>query len=342
VLLIAWAMVWAGYLLLDPGGLDIDIFDPATQRLLTAEPESWAGRLVLLVPWPTGYEAGIRYLTDFHASAESPGYLFGQRFTGAPAWFWLGSFVFKSTLVALLVMAAGILAWLRLRRGDVARALLVLVPMAAGLVAMMTFAERPFGVRYLIPIIVIAFAAAGPIALLATRRWLAVALVAVIVIQSGQLWGSHPHTFAWSNPLFRQTWQLAADSNVDWGQDFYRLQAWAAEEDEPVWVSYFGFGPSFALEEIPGAISAHPYNVWGPFTKPPGTVTTYAVSASNLNAFVGERIGLLRTYCPVEVIGETILVYRFEEPPYGGVTLMGPTDGIPVPPCEDEPYSFQP
>jgi hypothetical protein len=64
------------------------------------------------------------------------------------------------------------------------------------------------------------------------------------------------------------------------------------------------------------------------------------VSASNLNAFVGERIGYLRTQCPVEIIGRTILVYRFEEAPWGGLSLMGPVDGVPVPACEDQPYSL--
>lgn len=339
VLVLGWLMVWGGYLLLDPSGLDISIFDPATQRLLTEPPSSLPGQIALSVPWPTGYEAGIRFLTDFHQNGESSGYLFGRHFTGAPDWFWLGSFVFKMTLASLAVIVAGLVAWLWLGRARALRALLVLVPMGLGLVVMMAFAERPFGARYLVPIVVILLAAAGPIARLAGHRVVAVGLVGAILIQTATLWASHPYTFAWSNPLIRESWQQAADSNVDWGQDFYRLQAWAAEQDETVWISYFGFGPSWTLDEIPNAVSAHPDNVWGPYRKPPGTVRTYAVSASNLNAFVGERIGYLRTQCPVEIIGRTILVYRFEEAPWGGLSLMGPVNGTPAPVCEGETWS---
>ena len=69
------------------------------------------------------------------------------------------------------------------------------------------------------------------------------------------------HTSAWSNPPFRQAWQLAADSNVDWGQGSYRLREWAAAQDESEWISYFGFGPSFTLDEIPNAVSAHRHDV---------------------------------------------------------------------------------
>ena len=339
VLVAGWLIVWGGYLLIAPEQVGMPILDGHPQRLMTQPPASLPGQIALSVPWPVGFEAGIRFLTDFHQNGESSGYLFGQHFTGAPDWFWLGSFALKMTLVSMAMIVVGAVAWFTLDRTRFATAALVLAPMLLGLMAMMAFAERPFGARYLVPIVVILLVGAAVVGRHAGRRAVAIALVAALLVQTGALWSSHPYTFAWSNPLLRESWQLAADSNVDWGQDFHRLQEWAAEQDETVWISYFGFGPSFALDEIPNAVSAHPDNVWGPYRKPPGTVTTYAVSASNLNAFVGERIGYLRTQCPVEIIGQTILVYRFEEAPWGGLSLMGPVDGIPVPPCEGEPYS---
>ena len=238
----------------------------------------------------------------------------------------------------MIAIAGGVIAWILLRDRKAAWAALVLLPMLAGLVVMMAFAERPFGARYLVPIVVILFVVASPLARLVTRRWMIAGLGLIVILQIGHMWESHPSTFAWSNPLLRESWQLAADSNVDWGQDFYRLQEWAVDQDEAVWISYFGFGPSFELSEIPNAVSAHPYNVWGPMQLPPSTITTYAISASNLNAFAGESVGLLRSYCPVEIIGRTILVYRFEQSP--GI-LWSEVDGVPYGVCEDSDVSVE-
>lgn len=328
---VGWGVVWLGYALLDPAGLSLE---PAG---LAVEAASLPARLALLVPWPDRYEQGILFLSDFHQNGESSGYLFGSGFTGAPNGFWFGSFLFKMTLGSLVAIVGGMIVWGRIGSTRAVRALIVVGPPLIGLVAMMSFAERPFGARYLIPIIAILFVVASPLTYIARNRWTQGAVVAIIALQVFALWSSHPGTFSWSNPLYRDSWQQAADSNVDWGQDFYRLQDWAAEHDEAVWVSYFGFGPSFDLSEIPNAVSAHPNNVWGSFKPPPAGIKTYAISASNLNAFVAGPLSALRSYCPVELIGSTIVVYRFDEPPslLNGDNSAGIPEGL----CEDRPIS---
>jgi hypothetical protein len=64
-----------------------------------------------------------------------------------------------------------------------------------------------------------------------------------------------------------------------------------------------------------------------------------AISASNLNAFAAGQFGFLRSVYPVEKIGATILVYRFEQMP---PTLLGNHDGVPVGLCSDSEFSHSP
>jgi hypothetical protein len=170
-----------------------------------------------------------------------------------------------------------------------------------------------------------------------SRRSALATVAAVAIVQSVVLWHAHPHALAWSNPLFPgESWQLAADSNVDWGQDFYRLQAWAQDKGK-VYVSYFGFGPSYDLDELPNAVSAHPASVWSEYLRGPPSGSEYmAVSASNLNAYARDDFGLLRQMCPVDKIGETILVYRFPQIPE---TLRAQPEGLPHGLCENGAYS---
>ena len=344
-LICGWVMVWLAYLLLDPSGLDVAIFDSKNQTLLTSPGSSVPAHIALAVPWPDGFQAGIRFMSYVHTTGESPGYLFGVPFVGAPLWFWFGSFLLKMTTISLVVIVAGLVSWRWLARSVVRRALVVLGPMMVGLVTMMAFAQRPFGVRYLIPMIVIALVASGTLATVVPRRTALATLVIVLIAQSGVLWASHPYSLAWSNPLFGQSWRLAADSNVDWGQDFYRLQAWAEGKDT-VYVSYYGFGPSLELTEIQNAVPG--LNVTGlllgldaGFNAPPAEGEYVAISASALN-LVRDQFGLLHSVCPVEKIGATILVYRFEQMPD---TLTAPHSltrdqvGLPAALCEDEVYS---
>ncbi|MGI9585279.1 MAG: hypothetical protein ACR2N7_06780, partial [Acidimicrobiia bacterium] len=111
------------------------------------------------------------------------------------------------------------------------------------------------------------------------------------------------------------------------------------DKDEPLYVSYFGFGPSFALDEIPNAISAHPDGLFSGRVRFPPTSPKYVViSASNLNAFAAGQFGALRHWCPVEKIGETILVYHFEQIPRN---MLGRPGGVPVAPCPEQEFSVE-
>ena len=66
----------------------------------------------------------------------------------------------------------------------------------------------------------------------------AVALVLVVAVSAFFTIGSDPHSIAWTTPPFRPGYRVASNSDVDWGQDFYRLLDWS-QGKRPA-VAYFG------------------------------------------------------------------------------------------------------
>jgi len=335
VAVVAWLVVWSAYLLLEPGGLH----PAALSQLPDHGSSSLLAQVALFVPWPTGFDAGIRFLSAFHGQSPAPGYLFGRSFLGTPWWFWLGSLVLGLTPVTLLAIPAGALRLILGPKERVWRAGLALGPVALGLVALLLMAQRPYGIRYMIPLVAVLLVLAGPVVGLVRGRLSRGLLVLAVVLQMAGLWASHPHSLAQTSPLFPQAWRWGADSNVDWGQDFHYLSAWAQDKRAP-WISYFGFGPSFELSEIPGAVSAHPRSVWGPFRPPPADTEWVVVSASNLNAYAAQDLAWLRDYCPVDQLGASLLVYRFERLPEQHAAST-PVRGLPSPLCRDQDYSVQ-
>ena len=189
------------------------------------------------------YDAGI-YDTARFATQKTPGYLFGDAWWGANWWYWPGSLVVKLPITVLAALAGGLVCWRRVDRTSRRRAAVVLVPLAVVLTAILLPYPEPVGVRYLLPVVALGLVAASPLVTIGRRRWGALLLGVLAVGQLAFLWQSQPHSLAWTAPPFRPGYRVATDSNLDWGQDFYRLQDWAKGK-RPV-VLYFG-----PLEPVP-------------------------------------------------------------------------------------------
>jgi 4-amino-4-deoxy-L-arabinose transferase-like glycosyltransferase len=289
--LIAWAVVWAVYVAVDPAML---------------------GQVPALIPRP--YLDGMRYLAA-HDTIGSPAYVAGIAYTGGRWWFWPLSLVIKWPLTTLLLLTAGATGCLRLPRDPRRRAALA-VGLPAVLLGAFTLAmPKDVGVRYLLPVLALwaAAAASGIVAMLdaagsARRRRLAGAAVAVLLGAAAlTVVGSFPRSIAWTTWLFRPGYATATDSDLDWGQGLYALRSWSAGRDP--WVAYFG-PRGITTADIPGArslLGASPARVDG----------WVAVSATALNSANRSSLGWLRAWCPVAVLDDTILVYHFGKPPAG-------------------------
>jgi hypothetical protein len=100
----------------------------------------------------------------------------------------------------------------------------------------------------------------------------------------------HPHYLSYFNALAggpANGYRVLVDSNLDWGQDLLRLQAWMAEHEvAQLKLSWFGTAdPAYygvAYEPLPG-LPRH-FDLWWrvPFNTAAPEPGIYAISATNL------------------------------------------------------------
>jgi 4-amino-4-deoxy-L-arabinose transferase-like glycosyltransferase len=278
---IAWAMIWAGYLLLAP-----------THQF---------GYVVL----PRTYVDGIRRLSSI-SNGPAPAYLLGQAWRGARWWYWPGSAVVKLPLPLLVFMLIGVVFGVARRPPHWKRVVVVVVIPALALTAFTITQPRPIGLRYLLPVFAFALLLAAPYQVVTRRRLYSAVLVGVTVVSGVLMVASSPHSLAWTTT--RPGYRAATDSNIDWGQDLYRLQRWAKGKDP--WVAYFG-ARGLSVADVPGAKPL----IGAPIDQITGWV---AASATSINSDKRPGLAWLRAYCPVGTLGGTILLFRFTAPPTPG------------------------
>jgi hypothetical protein len=280
-------------------------------------------RLARLVPWPPEYRYGIWKQALI---AERPGraYLLGHAWQGARWWFWPGSMLVKLPASTLIVLLVGLFCWGGLRRRTISEAALVLGAPAMALTAFILPQPRQLGLRYLLPVIALGVVAGSPSVRLARRAVAGRVAVALLVLaQLFWFWESTPRSLAWTAPPFRPSYQVAADSNLDWGQDLYRLRDWIRQHPDTV-VFYFG-------TVDPGSVLQESRSFSGTVARGRSPTGWWALSASYLTDWSSRSLAWLRAYCPVGLVGDSILLYRFQKPP--DQRLHG--DDKPPPVCKD-------
>ena len=296
VVLVAWLGVWAVYGALDPS--------------LLAHP--WS-----ILPHP--YVDGVTHLARHDTSAGS-GYLLGTSFKGGVWWYWPVSLVVKLPATLLVVLTVATVSWVWLAPELRRRALLALGPSAfvlGGFTVVST--THDIGLRYLLPVIALWMAGAGalvPVVLASRRRARYVGgiclsgLLLVGVVTTGL---SFPDSLSWTAPPFHPAYTATTDSDVDWGQGLYQLQTWA--HGRRILVAYFGPRGLKVAAVVPTARAL----TGVPVSQVRGWVAVSATDLTSAVALTGgvnrATIGWLRNYCPVTVLGGSILVYHFVEAP---------------------------
>ncbi|MFG3197580.1 phospholipid carrier-dependent glycosyltransferase [Streptomyces sp. NPDC048208] len=295
VLLVALAVVWATYLVVDP-----------RLGFAPAEPvPPLAGKRALvsgLLPLPPAYGAGLRmqFALEYY---PWDGFLFGRVYSGA-LWYYLPVALLVKTPLGLLALgAAGVVTVLAVPRLRPA-AVYLLVPPALLLAVAMTGA-RDFGTRYAL-FVPVFLALAGGCVTVWRRRWagaLAGVLVLWVAVSSLR---AFPYYLPYANEAFggpARTHELLHDSNVDWGQDLGALAVRLRERypHERVWLVYKGSGvPSYY-----GIRAADPRAV------PPDRVRGLLVVSDSAVAKARGRLAeLIRTSRPVGEVGHSITLYR--------------------------------
>ncbi|AVT38411.1 phospholipid carrier-dependent glycosyltransferase [Plantactinospora sp. BB1] len=293
--LVAIAVVWASYLVVDP-------------RLGWATPENLRavhglrGLALDWLPFPQPYRDGMRFQFLIEDKTLS-GFLFGRHYRGS-RWYYLpAAMLVKTPLGALALWLAGTVALVLVPR---LRAVVpyVLVPPAV-LLAVAVTGSRDFGVRYVIFLPM--FLAVAAAAVVAVRwRWAPAVTGALVLFVAVSSLSTYPYYLPYSNEAFggpARTHRHLHDSNVDWGQDLGRLADRLRQRypGERVWLVYKGSGvPSYY-----GIVAADPLKV------PPSEVHGLLVVSNSRVAKAGPPLStLIESSRPIDQVGHSITIYR--------------------------------
>lgn len=315
-MLIPVAVVWLGYRIVDPSAVDGPPRDRFDAIVDAAAAEGPIERLALAVPMPIEWRAGLGYLIE--TADERPAYTFGRTWMGSRYWFFPANALVKIPLPLLALAAAAIVGWWRAPRSDAARAAIALAPLTAALAGFLLLQPLNLGLRLALPVVAFVFLAAAGVVHL--RRGAAVVFLCVVgVVQVASMVVAHPHSLAWSPPPFGDTYRFVSDSSVDLGQALNDVRD--AHRESP-FVAATLFTPR-GLDGLPGVPSVIDVD-------PSALVGRVAVSATSLTTQGADDLRWLWSYCPTEVIADSVLVYRFHQPPS---TAVAP-DGGPRAPCD--------
>lgn len=301
-LLVAAATVWAGY------RFDLGTFSQAHESApflaATLPPPalrplvSWASTH-LIIPAPL-FAVGLGWIAQ-HSAEGQLAYLLGQHSTTG-WWYYFPVVIFFKTPLAFLALSALGIGLLVIRRRD---ADLAIIPIAMLLVVLPSSIN--IGVRHVLPIY-------APLAILAAYavvslwqeaphwfgRFTLVALVSSTIVASI---AAHPDYLSWFNIAARgHGEQIAADSNLDWGQDALRMAQFVKKHKITRFAILYSGSTDLAQLHLPaeGLFS---------FSRVSGWVM---VTETGLALHPDTRRGgfdWLKSYSPISRIGTTIRVY---------------------------------
>lgn len=204
-------------------------------------------------------------------------YLLGEYYIGGRAAFFPTVIALKwPPVVLLLAGAAGVLVLLR--RLSLPRGVGLMLLFPALYLALAMASNMNFGDRHVLPLYPFLLLLAGGVWQWARRkRKYAILVAALVALSAADGLRYAPDYLSYFNPLVRSetSWQLLADSNVDWGQGLIALRDYErTHPDETIHLAYLG--------------STHP-SVYGlrarrfePHERPSGTVV---VSVNMLNGY---------------------------------------------------------
>ena len=187
----------------------------------------------IVIPAPGWFRGLLSYLTD--TTVTRPAFLFGERSASGWLCYYPVALLVKTPLPLLLVATLGAAAAAReLVRRTTAEPAAVLAAMIAVLLVA-TIAGEDSGVRLVLPVFAM-LPLLGTIAALELweasgrsvpmRRLVRGTVVATIVASLIVPLRAHPDYLAYFNPIAGDRPELIlVDSNLDWGQDLYRLGA---------------------------------------------------------------------------------------------------------------------
>jgi hypothetical protein len=278
----------------------------------------------LPVPVPREYLLGFDGAKEISEHGEFGSYLLG-RWSEHGWWYYnLVALGVKLPLAILLLLVIAIPVWWRSRLERL-ELLSIAVPLAMLVLVFSTASNLNIGIRHVLPALPFLFLLLGPVFMTTPSRWRqrtsAALAAAALLLAARNLAAVHPDHLTFFNaiaggPSHGSAWLL--DSNLDWGQDLYRVPAALAaiDPDAQPYLLYFGhvdpalYGLHYRMlpaTPVQGLIAVSE-NFLGGYSylsvAPDGAMTGVA----------GDTAAWLRSREPVLRLG-SILVYDTRTPP---------------------------
>ncbi|GID91812.1 ArnT family glycosyltransferase [Amorphoplanes digitatis] len=296
VAVIAFAVIWVSYLIVDPW---LGWIEPTGMPVVSG----LRGLLVDVLPVPEPYRDGMRIQFAFEDRAFR-GFLFGELYRGS-LWYYLPAALLVKTPIGTMVLGlAGTAALFAVPRLRIA-ALYLVLPVGLLMAVAMT-GSRDFGTRYVIFVPI--FGAVIAAAVVAVKwRWARLTAAALVLFVAVSSLRTFPYYLPYSNEAFggpSATHLRLHDSNVDWGQDLGRLADRLRERypGEKVWLVYRGAGMPAAY----GITATSPTGV------PDADIRGLLVVSDSSAAKAGSRLKALIASSgePIDEVGHSITIYR--------------------------------
>ncbi len=278
--------------------------------------------------WGAGeYGLGLSMITNRAMTGSS--YFFGKYYDGGSPWYFPFAYLVKEPLalhlLSMLLIGAGI-RWLIKRRTfeykeikNWIKSNFFILAMVGLLIVFWALAVRQtinLGVRHILPVLPFTYllVAIGINSLWKIKRLQSLTVILLIAFAGSSL-TQYPHELSYANELIGGPQNLhyfLSDSNVDWGQDFKRLESYALKNNiTELHLLYFGQQPQLMdprIKVLPWPESFDPATAQG----------VYAISETFLRT---NCLGWLIKPCPVGApllaeqpvtsIGNSIDIYQF-------------------------------
>lgn len=217
----------------------------------------------------------------------------------------------KTPIGLLILVACGIFAiFRRFGQGHWQRELALIFPLAIMLVCVNSRID--LGVRHILPIYpmmaVIGGYAVSELFILAKHRSAAILALPVLLVgwTVADSWMIRPDYLAYFNQFARShPERILAESDLDWGQDLYRLSRRLKElQVDHVSLKYFGTAP-LQKADLP------PYSVLSDSASPTRGYVAVSVRYLTLEYAKNGSFAWLKPIPPREIIGKSIYLYNF-------------------------------
>jgi len=201
---------------------------------------------------PHAYSTGLAMLLDQDQHGRLS-YLLGQISTRG-WWYYFPVAYLVKTPVALLASTLAAAVLYVARRPKLPFEALALAVPAAIYWCFCLASHIDLGIRHLLPAYVLMIPLAATVVVRAAPKWLPIALVVLLAVESASIYPDYLAFFNWPSGGPSNGPRYLVDSNIDWGQDTKKLKTWLdARGIHEVCRVYFGMAvlSHYGIAELP-------------------------------------------------------------------------------------------